>query len=159
MLCDGSFLLSSSTARGPVAANSIQSSRELPRSLSSLAELFSFLDEHIQEHQLDQATAFRLHLAADELFTNMIRHNEGGAETISVAIDVTAESVALRLVDRDVAPFDPDDIPDVDITRPAEERKPGGLGIHFVRSIVDRVSYEYEDGEMSVSVVKNRVRG
>jgi len=86
----------------------------------------------------------------------MVRHNVGEGEFISIAIDISDERIRLCFTDHDVEPFDPNEIPKVDVTRSAEERQPGGLGMHLVRSIVDRVSYEYNNGEMKVSIVKNR---
>lgn len=134
----------------------MSSSCELPRSISSLEALFAFLGEQIEAHALDVATAYGLNLAAEELFTNMVRHNEGPGELISVDLEISEERIRLLLIDRDVDPFDPSSVPEVDVTRPAEDRQPGGLGMHLVRSIVDQVSYEYADREMRVSVIKNR---
>lgn len=134
----------------------MSNSCDLPRSISSLEALFEFLREHIEAHALDETTAYSLNLAAEELFTNMVRHNEGAGEFISIDLDISDQRIRLLLVDHDVEPFDPSSVPAVDVSRPAEDRKPGGLGMHLVRSIVDEVSYEYADREMRVTVVKIR---
>jgi serine/threonine-protein kinase RsbW len=134
----------------------VPTSCDLPRSIASLDALFSFLGEHIEAAAIDETTAYGLNLAAEELFTNMVRHNVGEGEFISVDLDISDERIRLLLTDHDVDPFDPSSVPVVDVTRPAEDRQPGGLGMHLVRSIVDRVSYEYENREMRVSVIKNR---
>lgn len=126
------------------------------RRLSALPEMHALLRTYYDRHDVDERTAFCVDLAAEEIFTNMVRHNESDGEVISLRIDVSAERIELEWVDRDVAPFDPDSAPPVDVTLPASERSPGGLGLHLVKSVVDRVSYEYEDGDMHVRVVKNR---
>jgi serine/threonine-protein kinase RsbW len=51
--------------------------------------------------------------------------------------------VELTLIDHDVEPFDITRAPDVDIGKPIEEREPGGLGLHLVRRMADRVDYDY----------------
>lgn len=131
---------------------------ELPRRIDSLEALFAFLGAEIEAHAIDEATAYALNLAAEELFTNMVRHNSGNGEFISVDLDISDQRIRLLLTDHDVDRFDPRTVPEVDVTAPAEERQPGGLGMHLVRSIVDQVSYKYENRELRVSVVKNRGR-
>jgi serine/threonine-protein kinase RsbW len=49
-------------------------------------------------------------------------------------------------------------VPAPRLDAPVEERKPGGLGLHLVKSVVDRVTYEYRDREMRVSAEKQRRR-
>lgn len=129
---------------------------DIPRKISSLSELFAFLEGTCSEHAVDDKTVFALNLAAEELFTNLVRHNVGGADVIRVGLEVGPESIEMELVDFNVEKFDPNSIDDVDVARPAEEREPGGLGIHLVKSIVDRLTYAYNAGQMTVTVVKNR---
>ena len=129
---------------------------DIPRKISSLGDLFAFLEEDCAEHTVDEKTVFALNLAAEELFTNLVRHNVGGTDVIRVGIDITPERIEMEMVDFKVEKFDPNSVDDVDVARPAEEREPGGLGIHLVKSIVDRLTYAYSSGQMTVTVVKNR---
>lgn len=127
---------------------------DLPREVASLEPLFSVLEEGFQSHAIDERTSYCLKLSAEELFTNMVRHNVGGGDRISVLLDITAERIRLELTDHEVEPFDPDSIAPVDVDQPVEQRRPGGLGMHLVRSLVDRVSYQYDEGKLKVSVIK-----
>jgi len=130
---------------------------ELPRSIEALERLFAFLDGQLEPHAVDERTRFCLNLAAEEVFTNMVRHNEvGDSDRIRLELDVAAERITMRLIDHDVEPWDPEAAPAVDPSLPAEMREPGGLGIHLVKSSVDRLVYEYQGREMRVTVVKNR---
>jgi len=36
-----------------------------------------------------------------------------------------------------------------------EERKPGGLGIHLVKRLVDHIDYEYADRNSTTTFIKN----
>ena len=128
---------------------------ELQRRVESLGTLFAFLEGSLTGGRIDEDTRLCLKLSAEELFTNMVRHNVSRGDTISVALEISDDSIKLELTDHDVEPFDPDSVEPVDVHRPVEERQPGGLGMHLVRSIVDRVSYGYADRELTVSVVKN----
>ncbi len=113
------------------------------------------LEDGFAGHDIDERTSFCMRLTAEELFTNMVRHNVGAGDRITVVLDVSNERIRLELIDHDVEPFDPGTVPPVDVSRPAAERRPGGLGMHLVRSMVDRVSYKYEDRKLKVSVIKN----
>lgn len=129
---------------------------ELPREISSLSALFAFLEERCVQQEVDEKTVFALNLAAEELFTNLVRHNVGGKEDIRIELRITPERIELKMIDFNVKKFDPESVNDVDIHRPAEEREPGGLGIHLVKSIVDQLTYAYKAGDMTVTVIKNR---
>ena len=51
----------------------------------------------------------------------------------------------MTLTDYDVDPFDVTKAPDVDVTLPIEQRRPGGLGLHLIRRLMDSVDYEYSE--------------
>ena len=51
-------------------------------------------------------------------------------------------------------PFDPTQRPEVDITLPAEKRNIGGLGIHLVRQLMDKIHYRREEGKNVLTLVK-----
>ena len=129
---------------------------ELDRSLEALEPMFALLDAELEHSGVDGRTAYGMKLAAEELFTNLVRHNVGKGATISFRVDFGDERLDFELVDHDVDPFDAESIPRYDKDLPMEERTPGGVGVYLVRSIVDRVSYQYENREMTVSVTKYR---
>lgn len=128
----------------------------LARSISALDAMFAFLERRFTEHAVGERTAFCVNLAAEEIFTNMVRHNVSGSESIDLEVEITGDCVYLDLIDRDVEPWDPSSVPDPGLALPVRERTPGGLGVHLVRSVVDRVTYEYDDREMRVKVEKQR---
>jgi anti-sigma regulatory factor (Ser/Thr protein kinase) len=51
--------------------------------------------------------------------------------------------VEMALTDYDVEQFDVTRAPDVDTSKPIEQREPGGLGLHLIRRMVDSMEYEY----------------
>ena len=51
----------------------------------------------------------------------------------------------MTLTDHGVAAFDVTRAPDADVTLPIEQRRPGGLGLHLVRRLLDAIEYDYAE--------------
>jgi serine/threonine-protein kinase RsbW len=128
---------------------------KLARNLGALEALFLFVERFVRSQRLDETTAFAAQLAAEELFTNLVRHNTGGAEQIAVRLDVDDGRLLVTLVDFDVDPADPAAGSSPDVLLPLEERTIGGLGIHLVKSLFDSLTYEYRDRTLRVTAAKN----
>jgi len=130
--------------------------RGFRREIDALAEVFRFLEDFIAEAAIDEGASFTAKLVAEELFTNMVRHNAGGGETIEITAERVDGELRLALVDVDVDPFDPESVPAPEVAAGIEDRSPGGLGIYLVRSMVDELEYDYEPASrrMRVSVSK-----
>lgn len=76
-------------------------------------------------------------LAVDEACQNIIRHGYGGADgDIIVQIARDGAFLVVRLID--FAP--PADLAKI-APRPLDEVRPGGLGTHFMRSVMDEVAF------------------
>jgi serine/threonine-protein kinase RsbW len=130
--------------------------KEFPRKIESLNEIFAFLEGFVIEHEFDAHTVFCINLVVEELFTNMVRHNLGGSDTVTLGLDHDDEQVFLELIDVDVEPFDPSTVEPVAVDAGVDSRRPGGLGVHLVRTMVDDLKYDYrvEDRCMRISVRK-----
>jgi serine/threonine-protein kinase RsbW len=66
-------------------------------------------------------------------------------------VDLEPTTLQLMLED-DGHPFNPLDHPEPDVHLPAEDRIPGGLGIHLVRKLADRMDYRRCAGRNRVIV-------
>jgi anti-sigma regulatory factor (Ser/Thr protein kinase) len=128
--------------------------RRFPRTFASLEAVFEFADGFLSAHDSSERVSYAIKLAVEELFTNMVKYNTGSDAGILIRMEVADERMRLRLIDDDVAPFDPASARDAGIDLPLAERTPGGLGLHLVRSTVDRIEYQYRDGRMTVTVEK-----
>ena len=135
-------------------------SRGFRRENGSLEEVFAFLEDFTEVEEVGDREAFCINLVVEELFTNMVKHNEGGGESIAVSIERVDDRVHLELVDFDVSPFDPSSAAKVSVTAGVEERSPGGLGLHIVKTMVDELTYDYDDENrrMRISVTKRLER-
>jgi len=127
--------------------------RRFPRAIGSLPLLVAFVREFFAERGWDAEHAYDVDLVLEELFTNMVRHARGGTSEIEVGLAADGDALTLRLCDRGVEPWDPEQAPSVDVNRPLEERRPGGLGIHFIRQIARDLRFEHLNGDTIVTAV------
>lgn len=133
--------------------------RRFPRDIGSLDAIFGFVREFFVSERLPDELRFGIEVSIEELFVNMVRHQRGGGGEVAVDLRRTGAELVVRLVDRDVEPFDPRAAPEARTDAPIGERRPGGLGIHFVRKLVDRIDYSYENRVSTTVLVKRLESG
>jgi phosphoserine phosphatase RsbU/P len=117
--------------------------RTFKRSFASIQGIFEFTKEVFAREDVSPALLPSVDLTLEELFTNMVKYSTMSDAAVRIDISGIAGGVEVTLTDYDVEPFDVTQAPDVDITLPIEQRKPGGLGLHLIRRLVDSVAYEY----------------
>jgi len=128
--------------------------KRFDREFGSLEAIFEFVQGFVSRLNLDKGVSFSMDLAVEELFTNMVKYNSGAGDKILIRMSQESRSIIVELIDFNVDPFDPDSVEEVTADMPIDERRPGGLGLHLVKSIVDKISYEYKDRQMKVTVIK-----
>jgi serine/threonine-protein kinase RsbW len=131
--------------------------RTFPRNLGALEAIYAFHREFVGACGIDPEVAYDLDVIAEELFTNMVKYGRGGRREIEIELEWAAPTLAIRLRDFDVERFDPTAAPPVDTSRPIGERRAGGLGIHLVRQIADRIDYDYQGRDSTITVTKKVV--
>lgn len=111
--------------------------------MENVAVFRSFVEDACREAGADESVCFDLKLAVDEACSNLVVHGYRGREPgpIGVSFDRNAEEIVITITDR-APPFDPKDAPLPKLDVPAFERRPGGLGWHLIRQVVDRIVYE-----------------
>jgi len=131
-------------------------SGEFRREIEAIGEVFAFLETFVESQEIDEKTAFCINLVVEELFTNMVRHNEGGGDRIAISVERRDDRLHLELIDSNVEPFDPQTAEIPLVNAGIEERRPGGLGIYLVKKMVDDLNYDYEaeDRRMRITVTK-----
>jgi len=106
----------------------------------------------------DEESVHHLILAIDEAMANVIKHGYEGRSDQPVEIELRctreAQLVGLAVTIRDYGrQVHPDSIDG----RPLNDVRPGGLGVHIIRTIMDRVTYcPAEGGGMRLEMVKFR---
>ena len=127
--------------------------REFPRSLAAVSDLLDWTERFFEAALIPADHRFGVQLGLEELFTNLVKYG-AGAHPIEIELVRRDALLLASLTDQDVEPFDPTAAPDADTTLPLDARKPGGLGLHLVRRVVDRVDYTYENRRSRTTLVK-----
>lgn len=119
--------------------------RNFRRSFGSLQEIFAFTADFFVQHGVDAELLPTVDLTLEELFTNMVKYSPTGDAHVRIEMVTAPGGVEVTLTDYDVDRFDVTLAPDADINLPIEQRRPGGLGLHLIRRLVDTLDYEYSN--------------
>ncbi|MCC2685555.1 MAG: hypothetical protein K0R75_2454 [Paenibacillaceae bacterium] len=122
----------------------------LRASISELPRLKESVEQFCERVGLEDKLSFTLQLVCDEWVTNIITHGyeavqaEGAADdrVIAVTLECTDESELVLIFEDRAAAFNPLEHPEPDVTLDLKERKTGGLGIHFIKKMMDHCEYE-----------------
>ncbi len=116
-----------------------------------------FVDKKLEQLDCPVKYQRQIDIAVDELLSNIVSYAyrpEIGPATVRVEVQQDPIAVVVTFIDHGV-PYDPLAADDPDITLPADERDPGGLGILLVKNSMDDISYTYENGQNILSIKKN----
>jgi anti-sigma regulatory factor (Ser/Thr protein kinase) len=113
-------------------------------SLDDLSKISNFILASTRGAGLDRREKFHLMTAVDEACSNIIKY--GGSDEIDVKCEVEDGLVVVEIRDEGVA-FNPLDAPKPDLNAPLEVREVGGLGIYFIRTLINDVKYERQGGK------------
>lgn len=127
----------------------------LDNDLRELAVAAGRVDAFCAEHGLSSNIAFAVNVSVDELLTNTISYGyeDGGRHRIEMTVRMENGVLVVELSD-DATPYDPTGAPHPDIDAPIEARPIGGLGVHFVRQLMDGFRYRRSGGRNIVTLTK-----
>ena len=121
----------------------ITAQRAFKRSFDSLPGIVAFTAEVFARERIDPGLLRSVDFALEELFTNMVKYSATSPAEVHIEITQIDGGVEVALTDYDVDAFDVTKAPDIDIDLPIEQRRPGGLGLHLIRRLLDSIEYEY----------------
>jgi serine/threonine-protein kinase RsbW/sigma-B regulation protein RsbU (phosphoserine phosphatase) len=115
--------------------------------LSEVPRAAARVEVFCRDRNIPGPVAHKFNLALDEALTNAISYAfaDGKPHAIDIRIE-HRDGYLTAIVSDDGAPFDPLSQPVPDVHAPVAERKIGGLGIHLLRKLMDKVEYRRHDG-------------
>jgi sigma-B regulation protein RsbU (phosphoserine phosphatase) len=121
----------------------VAAQRAFKRSFDSLPGIVAFTAEVFARERIDLGLLQSVDFALEELFTNMVKYSATSPAEVHIEITQVDGGVEVTLTDYDVDPFDVTKAPEIDVDLPIEQRRPGGLGLHLIRRLLDSIEYEY----------------
>ncbi len=131
----------------------MEQSRHLivPGQFDRLTEIAAFVTQAARSAGLDDDEVFHVEMAVDEACSNIIEHayaQQAGDIEIVCECPATGQ---LEVVLRDSGqPFDPADVPPPNVNAALadlDDLNEGGLGLYFMRKLMDEVRFEYVPGQ------------
>ncbi len=134
-------------------------SRTFPGQHQSLSEIRAFVAEAAEDAGLAPASVYEVQLAVDEACSNIIDHAYGGEGRgdIECTCHITNQGLTINLRDHG-EPFDPESVAEPDLHAKLEERTTGGLGLYFIRKLMDEVIFEFQEADSAnlLTLVKQK---
>lgn len=119
--------------------------------------VIEFVEKQLELHECPDKALFQIEIAIEEIFVNIVNYAELTAdEDVEIRCEVLDNPlrVVVQFLDNGI-PFDPLAKEDPDTSVEALERNEGGLGIFMIKQMMDSVSYTYEGGKNTLTILKN----
>jgi len=130
----------------------------LRSTLSDVARLGRAVEEFTAKHGLPAATCVAVNLALEEVVTNVVVHGYQCRDDQTISVELSLlPGVLVMSVEDGAVPFNPLGVPEPDLAVSLDQRQPGGLGMHLVRQMTDRLEYEHRDGKNRLVMTKNLI--
>ncbi len=127
----------------------------IPNEMSQLDVIANTLELLADEWNLMMEETMKLNLVLEEVVTNIINYGypDKAVHTIEIRFILDGRLFTMQTID-DAIGFNPLLQDEPDITQSIEDRKIGGLGIHFMRTIMDHLEYKRADGKNILTLSK-----
>ncbi len=126
--------------------------------LEELERLAAAIEDFGGDDNWPASLTFQVNLVLEELWLNVVNYgHEDGFHEVEIELTSDTEALTIEITD-DGKPFDPlNDAPLPHVMESLNDRPVGGLGIHFVRTMMDDLRYRREGGRNRLTLVKRRV--
>lgn len=132
----------------------------LPNRLAAIGEAAVEIERFCEAHGVPPAAIGHLNLALDEVMTNTIEYAWPGGGDHEMALTLTiGDGAVVAEVSDDGLAFDPLKVPPPDLDSDLDSRPIGGLGVHFVKTLMDDVAYRRDGGRNVLTMRKQFAAG
>jgi len=127
--------------------------------IEHLERLIDFVAGHAEMAGFTVNRINEIELAAEEVLVNIFQYAYPGTDG-DVVIDCRSEDdvgLILEILDNGI-PFNILEVPDPDVTAAISDREVGGLGVFFIKEMVDEARYRRKGNSNILTLVFNKDR-
>ena len=128
----------------------------LKNDLSELSRIADAIDAFGKTRGWPPKWIMNLNISLDELITNIVSYGYGDTDEHEIHVTLTDRNGSLvTVLEDDGTAFDPfTSAPRPDLDASVEERRIGGLGVYFVKTLMDEANYERLDNRNRITLVQ-----
>ncbi len=124
--------------------------------IEQLEEMAKTLEALSDEWNIPMDIMLSLNLVLEELVTNIIFYGYKDKDEHKIIIRFSFDDKIIQIqIEDDAIEFNPLLASEPDIDESIENRKIGGLGIHFVRKLTNSIAYERTNNKNILTLTKN----
>ena len=130
----------------------------LRNNLSEIERLANAVMQFGRENNFSDKVIFDINLALEEVVNNIISYayKDKNEHQINIHMELEGPELVLKVED-DGVPFNPLEVPEPNIKKPLEERQPGGLGLFFIRNLIDKLEYR-RDKDKNIFIIRKKIK-
>lgn len=129
---------------------------KLKAELSNLPTFIELAHKKALEFKFNKSSIMQIELALEEVIVNIINYAyDENIGYIEFSCDVDNDKIVMTIVDNG-KPFDMMCSKAPNIEASLDERKIGGLGIFFVKELMDKVEYKRLGNDNILILIKNK---
>lgn len=126
--------------------------------IEDISRVADFVEAFGRSNGIPPSVVNDLNVCLDELLNNTISYGYEDHRDHSILVTVTVSGIeVLAEIEDDGRPFDPRQAATPDLAGDLRSRKVGGVGIHFVNSLMDTVDY-IRSGRYNRLTLRKRLR-
>lgn len=122
--------------------------------MDNIGKLNPFVMEAAQHACLNEKETKRLRLAVEESVANVINYGEATSITLQAIME---DGQLVLTIDDDGKPFDPTENSTTDLSVPADQRPPGGMGIILLQQMTDGLEYQRTTDGHNILTLRKRI--
>lgn len=131
--------------------------KTIPSSTRYLDDVRQFVVTYAEEAAFSEDAVEQFKIAVDEACTNIIEHAYKGQENHEVDIAIIIENDRFTVRIRDEGePFDRSNYKEPNLLELTQKRRAGGLGVHIINRLMDRVEYRTRGQVNEIRMTKFR---
>jgi len=107
-----------------------------------VARVTEIVEDLAAAHHLARDVVADIQVALDEVLTNIMSYgyDDNDVHEIRIRLSLSKDVIEMEILD-DGRPFDPTTVTAPDFHASLQDRRVGGVGIHFVRQLMNEVTY------------------